>query len=252
MLTNFLINIFIKDKDNIKDIDVRNKYGMLSSVFGITANIVLFLGKLLVGIISNSVAIIADALNNISDAGSSLITMLGLHLSGKHADKEHPLGHGRMEYITAFVVDIMIILVGIELFKSAFSKILHPTDTQMTSASFFVLLIAILIKLWMYFVYNKIGKVINSAPIKASALDSISDVIATSVVFVSAIISKLYAVNLDGWAGLLVAGFIIFSGFKATFETMELLIGSTPSDELVEKYMILSKIIPTLWEYTTL
>ena len=142
MLTNFLINIFIKDKDNIKDMDVRNKYGMLSSVFGITANIVLFLGKLLVGIISNSVAIIADALNNISDAGSSLITMLGLHLSGKHADKEHPLGHGRMEYITAFVVDIMIILVGIELFKSAFSKILHPTDTQMTSASFFVLFLS--------------------------------------------------------------------------------------------------------------
>jgi cation diffusion facilitator family transporter len=207
---------------------------MLSGTTGIIANITLFLLKLFTGIFTGTVAIIADAFNNISDAGSSVVTMLGFRMSSKHADKEHPLGHGRMEYITAFIVDIMIMIVGIELLKTAVDKIIHPELPQFRPITLILLGIAILIKLWLFLFYRKIGNTIDSAAIKAASLDSISDTAATSLVFISTLCTKFWDFPLDGWAALVVAVLILWAGFKAAKETVDLLLGTAPSQEFVE------------------
>lgn len=234
LLTNLLIKSFVKESEKTERPEVRERYAMLSGTTGIIANIALFILKLLTGIFSGTVAIVADAFNNISDAGSSVVTMLGFRMSSKHADKEHPLGHGRMEYITAFIVDIMIMIVGIELFKTAVNKIIHPEQPEFHPVTLILLGIAILVKLWLYLFYRKIGNTIDSAAIKASALDSISDTVATSLVFLSTLAVKFTDINLDGWAALLVACFILAAGFKAAKETVDLLLGTCPSHELVE------------------
>lgn len=192
MITDFLIHKFVKDYKNSDRPEVRNNYAMLSGTTGIIANIALFLLKLFTGIFTGTVAIIADAFNNISDAGSSVVTMLGFRMSSKHADKEHPLGHGRMEYITAFIVDIMIMIVGIELLKTAVDKIIHPELPQFRPITLILLGIAILIKLWLFLFYRKIGNTIDSAAIKAASLDSISDTAATSLVFISTLCAKFW------------------------------------------------------------
>ena len=234
MLTNFLIRSFVKDYENTSNNDVRNNYAMLSGTTGIIANIALFLLKLFTGIFTGAVAIIADAFNNISDAGSSVVTMLGFRLSSKHADKKHPLGHGRMEYITAFIVDIMIVIVGVELFKTAVDKIIHPDIPQFRPITLILLGIAILVKLWLFLFYRKIGNTINSAAIKAAALDSISDTAATGLVFITTICAKFWDFPLDGWAALIVSALIIWAGLKAAKETVDLLLGTAPSQEFVE------------------
>lgn len=234
-MTNLLIRIFVKDRNNLQNPVVRNNYAMLASIVGIVVNVLLFTGKLSVGIIAMSVAIIADAFNNLSDAGSSVVTMLGFRMSGKHADKKHPMGHGRFEYISAFIVDILIILVGVELFKSSVEKIITPQATEITTITFVFLGIAILVKIWLFFFYRKIAKIINSQAIKATSLDSISDVIATTLVAVSAIVSRFTDINIDGYAGVLVAGFIVFTGIKAAKETIDILLGATPDKEMIEK-----------------
>ena len=234
-MTNFLIRLFIKDKDNVKDPAVRNKYAMLLNITGIVANIFLSLAKFILGTISASVALIADAFNNISDAVSNIVSIFGFYLSSKHADKKHPHGHGRLEYITALIVDIMIVIVGIELFFVSIDKIKHPQMPNLNTLMLFVLLLAILIKLWMFFFYRKIGKKINSSAVRATSLDTLCDIVATAVVFLSAIIAKFSGIILDGWAGIMVAAFITFTGIKAGKETVELLLGSSPAPELVEK-----------------
>lgn len=234
MLTNFLIRSFVKDYENTSNNDVRNNYAMLSGTTGIIANIALFLLKLFTGIFTGAVAIIADAFNNISDAGSSVVTMLGFRLSSKHADKKHPLGHGRMEYITAFIVDIMIMIVGVELFKTAVDKIIHPDIPQFRPITLILLGIAILVKLWLFLFYRKIGNTINSAAIKAAALDSVSDTAATGLVFITTICAKFWDFPLDGWAALVVSALIIWAGLKAAKETVDLLLGTAPSQEFVE------------------
>lgn len=234
LLTNLFIKSFVKDYEKTEKTEVRERYAMLSGTTGIIANIALFILKLLTGIFSGTVAIIADAFNNISDAGSSVVTMLGFRMSSKHADKEHPLGHGRMEYITAFIVDIMIMIVGVELFRTAVDKILHPDKPEFHSITLILLGVAILVKLWLYLFYRKIGNTIDSAAIKAAALDSISDTVATSLVFFTTLSAKFIDISLDGWATLIVAGLIIFAGFKAAKETVDLLLGTAPSPEFVE------------------
>lgn len=234
-MTNFLIRLFIKDKDNVKDPAVRNKYAMLLNITGIVANIFLSLAKFILGTISASVALIADAFNNISDAVSNIVSIFGFYLSSKHADKKHPHGHGRLEYITALIVDIMIVIVGIELFFVSIDKIKHPQMPNLNTLMLFVLLLAILIKLWMFFFYRKIGEKINSSAVRATSLDTLCDIVATAVVFLSAIIAKFSGIILDGWAGIMVAAFITFTGIKAGKETVELLLGSSPAPELVEK-----------------
>lgn len=234
MLTNFLIRTFVKDYEKTEKPEIREKYAMLSGTTGIIANIILFILKLFTGILSGAVAIVADAFNNISDAGSSLVTILGFRMSSKHADKKHPLGHGRMEYITAFIVDIMIIIVGVELFRTAIDKIIHPEKPEFHLITLILLAAAIIVKLWLFLFYRKIGNTINSAAIKAAALDSASDTVATFLVFFTTLSAKFIDVSLDGWAALIVACLIILAGFKAAKETVDLLLGSCPSPELVE------------------
>ena len=233
-MTNLLIKLFIKDK-NVEKPETRAKYGMLSSITGIVVNILLSAVKLIIGIFANSISIISDALNNVTDAGSSIVTMIGFKVSQKKIDKDHPWGHGRMEYITAFIVDILIVLVGVELFKSSFDKIIHPTLPDISTVTIVILVIAVLTKLWLFIFYNKIAKTIDSAAIKGNAYDSISDSISTFVVLLSAIVAKIFGISIDGYASILVAIFILFTGFKALKETIDLLLGMKPDKEFVEK-----------------
>ena len=232
-MTDLLINLFIKDK-NVKDTKVRTKYGTLSSITGIIVNFILSIVKVVIGIISNSMSIISDGLNNITDAGSSVITMIGFKMSQKKVDNDHPWGHGRMEYISAFIVDILIVLVGIELFKSSVDKIINPTMPDISTVTITILVIAIIAKLWLFVFYNKIAKIINSEAIKGNAYDSISDVISTFVVLLSAIVAKFANISIDGYVSILVSIFILFTGFKALKETVDILLGTKPDPELVE------------------
>ena len=232
-MTNFLIKLFIKDK-NVKDAKVRIKYGTLSSVTGIVVNFILSVTKVAIGIISNSMSIISDGLNNITDAGSSVITMIGFKMSQKKVDDDHPWGHGRMEYIAAFIVDMLIILVGIELFQSSIDKIINPVMPDISTITITILVIAIIAKLWLFFFYKKIAKIINSEAIKGNAYDSISDVISTFVVLLSAIVAKFANISIDGYVSILVSIFILFTGFKALKETVDILLGARPDPELVK------------------
>ena len=234
-MTSLLIRLFVKDRDNVGDPTIRNRYALLASITGIVLNILLFASKLTLGLITFSVAVVADAFNNMSDASSSVVTLVGFRMSGKHADKKHPMGHGRLEYISAFIVDMLIIVVGFELFMSSIDKIITPELPDVSNALLILLGVAILVKLWLFFYYGKIAKKINSAAIRAASFDSISDTIATTLVLVSALISRYAHIAIDGWAGIIVAAFILFTGFKAAKETIELLLGSTPDPEFVKK-----------------
>lgn len=235
-MTGLLIKLFIKDRKNVSEPTVRRQYAMLASVTGIVVNLLLFAGKLTAGILALSVAVIADAFNNISDAGSSVITLIGFRLAGKREDKEHPLGHGRLEYITGFIVDMLIILVGAELFKSSVEKIISPQLPSVGAATLALLCAAIFVKFWLFFFYRKIGRLINSSAVKAASLDSISDAIATTLVLASSLTAKYAGVAVDGWAGILVACFILFTGVKAAKETIDLLLGAPPDPPLSKKF----------------
>ena len=234
-MTKFLIKLFIKDKDNTKNQEVRGKYAMLSSITGIVVNILLSVFKLIIGIFANSISIISDALNNVSDAGSSIVTMVGFKLSQKKVDADHPWGHGRMEYITGFFVDILIILVGFELLKSSVDKIIHPELPNINNITIVLLVVAILAKLWLFVFYRKIAKTINSAAIKGTAYDSISDSISTLAVLISAFVAKFAGISIDGYVSLLVSIFILFTGYKAIKEIIDLLLGQKPDSEFVKQ-----------------
>ena len=232
-MTNLLIKLFIKDND-VSNLGTRGKYGMLSSATGIVVNIFLSIVKLVIGIIANSISIISDALNNITDVGSSVVTMIGFKISQKKIDKDHPWGHGRMEYITAFIVDIIILMVGFELLKSSIDKIIHPELPAVNNVTIIILVIAVLTKLWLFLFYKKIAKMIDSNAIKGNAYDSISDSISTLVVLISAVVAKLCGVSIDGYASLIVSVFILFTGYKAIKETVDLLLGMKPDPEFIK------------------
>ena len=232
-MTNLLIKLFIKDND-ISNLETRGKYGVLSSATGIVVNILLSIVKLFIGIIANSISIISDALNNITDVGSSVVTMIGFKISQKKIDKDHPWGHGRMEYITAFIVDIIILMVGFELLKSSIDKIIHPELPAVNNVTIIILVIAVLTKLWLFLFYKKIAKMIDSNAIKGNAYDSISDSISTLVVLISAVVAKLCGVSIDGYASLIVSVFILFTGYKAIKETVDLLLGMKPDPEFIK------------------
>ena len=232
-MTNLLIKLFIKNND-VNNLEVREKYGMLSSITGVVVNILLSIVKLIIGIIANSISIISDALNNVSDVGSSVVTMIGFKVSQKKIDKDHPWGHGRMEYIAAFIVDIIILMVGVELLKSSIEKIIHPELPTVSSVTIIILVIAILTKLWLFLFYKKIAKTINSNAIKGNAYDSISDSISTLCVLISAIVAKIFGVSIDGYASLVVSAFIIYTGFTAIKETVDLLLGMKPDPEFIK------------------
>ena len=232
-MINFLIHSFVGKNNNPSDCKVRQKYATLAGVTGILVNIFLFALKLTLGILSASVAIFADAFNNISDAGSAIVTLIGFRLASKPVDKEHPLGHGRLEYITGFIVDMAIILVGFELFKSSVDKILYPTLPNVSNLTLVLLGVAILVKAWLFFFYRKIGTTINSTAINASASDSLTDGVATTLVLISALVASVWGIAIDGWAGIAVAGFIMFTGIKASKETIDLLLGTPPDKEFI-------------------
>lgn len=213
-MTNLLIKLFIKDKD-VNNLETRGKYGILSSATGIVVNILLSIVKIIIGVLANSISIISDALNNITDVGSSIVTMIGFKISQKKIDKDHPWGHGRMEYITAFIVDIIILMVGFELLKTSIYKIINPELPAVNNVTILILVIAVLTKLWLFLFYKKIAKIINSNAIKGNAYDSISDSISTLVVLISAIIAKVFGISIDGYASLVVSAFILFTGYKA-------------------------------------
>lgn len=243
-MLDFFIKLFIKNKDDITSPNTRSAYQSLAGITGIVVNVLLFIGKLVVGLISASVAIIADAFNNISDAGSSVIALIGFRLSTKPVDKEHPLGHGRLEYISGFIVDMLIVLVGFELLTSSIEKIITPSLPNVGNITLVLLAVAILVKVWLFFFYRKVGKAIQSSPIKAAASDSLTDCIATTLVLISALCARFWGIAIDGWAGILVAAFILYTGVKAAKETIDLLLGSPPDPQFIKDIYEFTKEYP--------
>ncbi len=234
-MTTFLIRLFIKDYQQIQDPNIRQKYGILGSCVGICCNIFLFLAKLMAGILTSSISILADAFNNLSDAGSSIVTLLGFKIAGLPADANHPFGHGRAEYISGFIVSLVIMLMGFELGKSSFEKILHPQIITFHWLSLFILLLSIAVKLWMALFNRTLGKKINSAAMQATSLDSLSDMIATLAVTIGMLIHHYFHLNIDGYIGLLVALFIIYTGFMTAKDTLNLLMGQNPDPDFVNQ-----------------
>ena len=234
-MITLLSKLLIKDYTNYTSPAVRSRYGMLCGAVGIFLNILLFAGKLIAGTMTGSIGITADAFNNLSDAGSSVITLVGFRLSDTKADKEHPFGHGRFEYIAGLIVSMAIILMGFELGKTSIDKIMHPESVTFSFLAVGILLISIATKLYMYFYNTGVGKKIDSAAMRATAMDSFSDVAATSMVLLSMLIGKWTGWNIDGYAGLLVALFIGYTGIRAAKETISPLLGQQPAREFVEK-----------------
>ena len=234
-MTDFLVNKFIKDSTNIESTEVRTRYGMLASVVGIFCNVLLFSVKLTIGLILSSLAVTADAFNNLSDAASSIISFIGVKMAGKPADAEHPFGHGRIEYIAALIVSFLVIEVGFTFFKSSISKILHPEEISFDLVPFVILILSILVKFWMAFFNNKLGKRIDSKVMLATAADSLGDVITTSATVLSIIICHFTSINVDAIAGLIVSAIVIWSGISIAKDTLEPLIGERVPAELYQK-----------------
>ena len=236
-MTNMLIKLFIRDYQKIDNPAVRARYGTLSGGTGIVLNLILFSIKLISGLTTASISIVADAFNNLSDAGSSLVTFLGFKLAQRPADDEHPFGHGRYEYVAGLAISIVIFLVGVELAKSSFDKILNPAQgTEFNLLTLFILLAAIGIKLWMFFFNKKLSKITESATMNATAMDSISDVVATSIVLVGLGVSYLIpGLYIDGYLGLIVAAFILYTGVTTVRDSLSPLLGKAPDPDFVRQ-----------------
>lgn len=232
-MITLLAKFFVKEKENKQQI--RQTYGMLSGIVGIFLNVVLFAGKFLAGTLSNSIAITADAFNNLSDAGSSFVTLAGFKLAGAKPDSEHPFGHGRMEYLSGLVVAAAIFLMAYELIKDSFDKILHPEDTAFSLLVLAILLASILIKLYMFSYNNRIGKKIDSAAMRATGTDSLSDACATAVVLVATLVGHFTELHIDGYCGVLVGLLIFYAGINAAKETLDPLLGQPPEEEFVKQ-----------------
>lgn len=234
-MITLLSNIFIKDKDQYQNPNTRSAYGKLCGGFGIFLNICLFVGKLIAGLLSNSIAIIADAVNNLSDAASSAITLIGFKISEQKPDKDHPYGHGRVEYIAGLLISIAIVFMGFELIKSSFEKIIHPQEMACDMITVAILVASILVKIYMFSYNRSIGKKIESVVMSATATDSLSDTIATFVVLLSTLIYQFTSLNIDAYCGVLVGLFILYSGCNAAKETISPLLGQPPKPEFVDQ-----------------
>ena len=234
-MIQFLVQKFIPNWQDTKNPSVRERYGVLAATVGILSNLLLFLIKILAGLLAGSISIIADAVNNLSDAGSSVITMLAFKISGKPADPKHPYGHARMEYISGMAVSFIIIFLGLQLMGSSFDKILHPQAISLSALTYLILIISVLVKVWHGMFHRNLGKLIASESLQATASDSLNDVIATSAVLISAVFYHFTQIPIDGWIGLLVAGFITFSGIKLVIETGNPLLGEAPDPEFIQK-----------------
>ena len=232
-MVHILAKLFIRNSENMKDTKVRQSYGILCGTVGICLNILLFIGKFLAGTISGSVSITADAFNNLSDAGSSLVTMIGFKLAGAKPDPHHPFGHGRIEYVSGLVVSGAILIMAFELVKSSVEKIIHPGKVEYGALALVILAVSIGVKLYMCFYNRSFGKKLDSAAMRATAMDSLSDVCATSVVLIAALAEKIFGFQIDGWCGVLVGLFIFYAGINAARETLNPLLGQPPEPEFV-------------------
>lgn len=230
-----LVRIFIKNSDDITDPKVREKYGVLSGSVGIFCNVLLFLLKLFAGLVTGAVSIMADAFNNLSDAGSSVVTLLGFKMAGKPADTEHPFGHGRIEYLSGLFVAVAILLMGVELLKSSVEKILHPEALEFKTVSVMILAAAIMLKLWMAYFNFSLGKKISSEAMKATGTDSLSDCISTGAVLAGMLIYYFFHMNLDGYIGAVVAILVLSAGYHAAKDTIQPLLGVAPDPKIVNK-----------------
>ncbi|MCI7492336.1 MAG: cation diffusion facilitator family transporter [Lachnobacterium sp.] len=217
------------------EVEKRSIYGMVCGFVGIFFNIILFVGKLLAGIITSSISITADALNNLSDAGSSIVTLAGFKLAAQKPDSKHPYGHGRIEYLAGLAVAAVILIMGFELFRDSTGKVLHPQDTEFSYVVIFILLASILVKCYMAYYNYSIGKEIDSAAVRAAAMDSMSDCIATGAVLVTTVLNHLYGWQLDGYCGILVSLFIMYSGIQAARDSVDPLLGIEPDEEFLQQ-----------------
>lgn len=233
-MTKIIISLFLKNKNPELTSD-RESFGKVAGIVGIICNIILSIMKFIIGTLSNSVAITADAINNISDAGSSIVTLVGFKMSEKPADRDHPYGHARIEYITGLIISFIILLIGFEILTTSFGKIIHPEESKFTIATAIVLVISVFVKLWLSSFNKKMGKAIKSKALLATAADSRNDCIATSAVLISTIIAHFFNINIDGFIGVGVAVFILVSGINLVRETVSPLLGQPPSKEVYEK-----------------
>ena len=233
-MIELLARWFIPHRDNTADGAVRRAYGTLCGAVGIGLNVLLFIGKFFAGQLSGSIAVTADAFNNLSDAGSSAVTLLGFRLAGKKPDPDHPFGHGRIEYISGLIVAGLILLMGVELAKSSFDKILHPEEVTFSALALVILAVSVAAKLYMWHYNRRIGGKIRSAAMEATASDSLSDAAATSAVLLAMLIGRWTGLAVDGYVGMVVALFILFSAYKAAKETLSPLLGQAPDPELVQ------------------
>lgn len=238
-MLDVILRRFIPNYTQTKDPDVRRQYGVFAGGVGIALNLLLFAGKLAAGLLTGAISVTADAFNNLSDAASSVVTLVGFRLAGQKPDADHPFGHGRMEYLAGLLVSLLILLVGVELGKSSLEKILHPESTQLTALSGCILVISILVKLWMGWFNSHLGERIQSETLRATATDSRSDALATSTVLLGLGITHVTSLQLDGWLGLLVAVFILKAGWSAAKETIDPLLGTTPDPEMVQEIQAL-------------
>ena len=233
-MTDLILRIFGRDHKNTEDPAVRDKCGRVAGAVGIVTNFLLFLMKIIVGTVFHSVSVTADAVNNLTDSGSSVVTLIGFKMASKPADEKHPFGHARIEYLSGVIVSFIVIFLGLQLGMSSIEKILTPEENALTPVALVVLVISILAKLWQCLFYRKVGRMIKSESVEATSKDSRNDVIATSVVLLGAVITMLIGVNLDGYMGAAVALFIVFSGVQLTISTADPLLGQAPEGELVQ------------------
>ncbi len=234
-MITLLVNMLIHEKEDVKNPKVRQQYGMICGLVGIMLNILLFAGKFVAGLLSHSISITADAFNNLSDAGSSCVTLVGFKMAGAKPDVNHPFGHGRIEYVTGLIVSGAILVMAFELIKSSVEKILHPEPVTFGVLSLWILLASIVVKIYMAFYNYKIGKKLDSAAMRATATDSLSDTCATAAVLAGALVGEFTGLQIDGWCGILVGLFIFYAGISAARDTLNPLLGQPPEEDFVRQ-----------------
>lgn len=232
-MIDFLVRTFVRDSERTNDPAVRGRYGVLAGGMGIFLNLCLFAAKFLAGVLTASIAVTADAFNNLSDAGSSVVTLVGFKMAEMPADKEHPFGHGRLEYLSGLAISVAILVVGLELGRNSVVKILHPAMVQFGLLPMAILLVSVLVKLWMAYFNRKLGRRIGSAAMMATSADSLTDAVATTAVLIGMIIGHLFGLQIDGYIGVLVALFILYSGFTTARDSLSPLLGQAPDKEFV-------------------
>lgn len=232
-MIDFLVRTFVRDSERTNDPAVRGRYGVLAGGMGIFLNLCLFAAKFLAGVLTASIAVTADAFNNLSDAGSSVVTLVGFKMAEMPADKEHPFGHGRLEYLSGLAISVAILVVGLELGRNSVVKILHPAMVQFGLLPMAILLVSVLVKLWMAYFNRKLGRRIGSAAMMATSADSLTDAVATTAVLIGMVIGHLFGLQIDGYIGVLVALFILYSGFTTARDSLSPLLGQAPDKEFV-------------------